>query len=261
MPVTRVIYLCSQLWRTWRSAGICGVISKGKRVCAVAWTRFWMRFAGPTMRGRLATRLATWCTPPYKGRAYLARLNPQGYISPSARIYHADLQLGVHIFIGDNVIIYQSTRGGGPVKLGDRVHLHRDTIIEIISGGSLTIGANTAIQPRCQFTAAEAPIRIGCDVQIAPYCAFYPYNHSFAPGELIRRQPLQTKGGIVVEDDVWLGVGVIRVNLDLWYPRPPMKGGHGHGNVTVRRSPNPPDRGARFDQSHRERVTAVGPPI
>jgi putative transposase len=53
----------------------------------------------------------------------------------------------------------------------------------------------------------------------------------------------------------------IRVNLDLWYPRPPMKGGHGHGNVTVRRSPNPPDRGARFDQSHRERVTAVGPPI
>jgi len=52
-----------------------------------------------------------------------------------------------------------------------------------------------------------------------------------------------------------------RVNLDLWYPRSPMKGGHGHGNVTVRRAPDPPDRGARCDQSHRERVAAVGPTL
>jgi hypothetical protein len=56
-------------------------------------------------------------------------------------------------------------------------------------------------------------------------------------------------------------VALLRVNLDLWYPRPPMKGGHSHGHVTVRRSPDPPARGARFDQSHRERVAAVGPPI
>jgi site-specific recombinase XerD len=38
-----------------------------------------------------------------------------------------------------------------------------------------------------------------------------------------------------------------RVHLDLWYPWPPMKGGQHHGNDTVRRSPEPPDRGARFD--------------
>src|SRR6266850_3845133 len=42
----------------------------------------------------------------------------------------------------------------------------------------------------------------------------------------------------------------IRVNLDLWYAVPPTKGGHRYGNVTVRRSPDPPDRGPRFDQSH-----------
>jgi acetyltransferase-like isoleucine patch superfamily enzyme len=209
MPVERLKHLCSQLWETWQSAGVLGLISKGKHACAVVWTRFWMRFAGLTLRGRLATRLATWGTPPYRGRAYLARLNPQGYISPSAIIHHASLQLGAHVFIGDNVIIYQSNIGSGPVQLGDRVHLNRDIVIEIGSGGSLTIGASTAIQPRCQFSAYKAPIRIGCDVQIAPYCAFYPYNHSFAPGQLIRKQPLQTRGGITIEDDVWLGVGVI----------------------------------------------------
>ncbi|SRR6266511_3014257 len=43
----------------------------------------------------------------------------------------------------------------------------------------------------------------------------------------------------------------IRVNLDLWYAEPPTKGGHRHGHITVRRSPDPPYGGLGFDQSHR----------
>ena len=54
-----------------------------------------------------------------------------------------------------------------------------------------------------------APIRIGAFAEIAPNCAFYPYDHGYKANELIRCQPLQTKGGIVIEDDVWLGFGVI----------------------------------------------------
>jgi acetyltransferase-like isoleucine patch superfamily enzyme len=173
------------------------------------WARFWMRYAGLSRFGRVATRLAACFAPPYKGRRYLARLNPHGYIAPKAIIHNVDLLLGANVFIDDHVIIYQGHKNAGPVEFGDRVHLHRDIIIEIGSGGSLTIGADTHIQPRCQFSASKAPIRIGRDVQIAPNCAFYPYDHSFAPGKLIRKQPLQTKGGIVIEDDVWLGVGVI----------------------------------------------------
>ena len=73
----------------------------------------------------------------------------------------------------------------------------------------MKIGDRTTVQPRCQFSAYRAPIQIGCDVQIAPNCAFYPYDHAFARGELIRKQPLQTKGGISIGDDVWLGFGVI----------------------------------------------------
>jgi hypothetical protein len=44
----------------------------------------------------------------------------------------------------------------------------------------------------------------------------------------------------------------MRVNLDLWYPGPPTRGGHPYGSFTLRRSTDAPDRGARFDQSHRE---------
>ena len=46
----------------------------------------------------------------------------------------------------------------------------------------------------------------------------------------------------------------IRVHSDLWYSVPPTKGGHRYGNVTLLRSTDAPDRGARFDQSHGERV-------
>jgi len=172
------------------------------------WARFWMRFAGRGPAGRLATRLAVCGTPAYKGRRRFARYNRAGYIAPSSTIAHRDLRLASNVFIGDRVVIYQD-RNGGAVELGDRVHLYDDTIMEIGPGGSIKVGADTHIQPKCQFTSYEAGIEIGIGVQIAPRCAFYSYDHGFAGRREIRSQALETKGPIVIEDDAWLGVGVI----------------------------------------------------
>jgi acetyltransferase-like isoleucine patch superfamily enzyme len=172
------------------------------------WPRFWMRFAGLSPLGRAATWLATWFARPHKARVYLARMNPRGYIAPSATIYHSDLRLGSNIFIGDRVIIFQR-EDGGPVEFGDRVYVYRDTIIETGYGGSLTLGTHASIHPRCQLNAYVGSIQIGSGVMIAPNCALYSYAHSVAPGCPIREQPLQTKGGIVIGDDAWLGVGAI----------------------------------------------------
>jgi acetyltransferase-like isoleucine patch superfamily enzyme len=135
-------------------------------------------------------------------------MNRKGYIDPTATIYHSDLQLGNHVFIGDRVIIFQR-ENGGPVELGDRVCIYRDTIIETGYGGSLTLGEQASIHPRCQLNAYKAPIQIGRGVMIAPNCAFYAYDHGVAPGMPIREQPLQSRGPIVVGDEAWLGVGVI----------------------------------------------------
>jgi acetyltransferase-like isoleucine patch superfamily enzyme len=44
---------------------------------------------------------------------------------------------------------------------------------------------------------------------IAPNCAFYPHDHGMAPGQPIRDQPLQTKGPIIIGDNVWVGAGVV----------------------------------------------------
>ncbi len=172
------------------------------------WTRFWMRSAGITPFGKISTWLATWFSPPYFGRHDLRWMNPKGFISPSATIHHANLTLGRNIFIDERVLIYQSEQGG-PVTIGNVVSIHRDSIIQTGLGGSLTIGPDTHIQDRCQFPAYVSPIVIGSKVQIAPNCSFYPYDHTFNAAELIINQPLKTKGGIVVGDDVWLGTGVI----------------------------------------------------
>lgn len=174
----------------------------------VRWIHFWMGRAGLSFSGRIATRLAALFAAPYYGRIHLSRLHPTGYIDPGATIHHSGLRLGRNVLIGDRVVIYRD-KNGGPVELGDGVHLYGDTYIQTGSGGSVQIGPGTHVQPRCQFSAYLAPIQIGANVEIAPNCAFYPYDHGIAPEKPIRDQPLQTKGPIIVGDDAWLGVGTI----------------------------------------------------
>jgi acetyltransferase-like isoleucine patch superfamily enzyme len=175
-----------------------------------AWAQFWMRYSGLSRTGRLSTRLAGWLYPPYKGQYALAKMCTSGYVSPSACIYARNLTLGNHVFLGDGVTIFDRTGSpGASAVIGDEVYINKGTIIELGKGGSLSIGDRTTIQPHCQFSAYTGTIQVGADVQIAPNCAFYPYGHGMAPDKLMNAQPLVSKGGIVVEDDVWLGYGVI----------------------------------------------------
>ena len=172
------------------------------------WIRFWMKHAGLDRLGRFATRMATMFAPPYYGRCYLARLNPKGYFAPSAIVHHDSVHFGYNVFIGDRVVIFQD-KDGGPVEFGERVHIYGETFIQTGFGGSLKIGDNSHIHPRCQINAYCSKINIGRGVQIAPNCAFYPYNHGIEPGKLILEQPLYSKGDIIVGNDAWLGFGVI----------------------------------------------------
>ena len=167
-----------------------------------------MYFAGLNRFGRFATHLASWFAPPYYGRCCLAQLNHKGYIAPSATLFHNNLSLGRNVFIGDRVVIFRD-RDGGPVELGGRVHLYVESFIQTGAGGSLKIGENSHIHPRCQISAYKSSIYIGKGVQVAPNCAMYPYDHGMNPDELIEKQPLKTKGGIIIDDDAWLGYGVI----------------------------------------------------
>jgi acetyltransferase-like isoleucine patch superfamily enzyme len=136
----------------------------------------------------------------------LARFYSHGYIAPNVEICHCQLKLCKYIFIGDRVVIYQG-QDGGAVNIGSKVTVHRDCIFETGFGGSISIGEQTSIQNRGQFSAYIGDIYIGEHVQIAPNCSFYPYNHGVKKRELMSKQPLKSMGPIRVGDDVWIGVG------------------------------------------------------
>jgi len=172
------------------------------------WSHFWMQRGGLSRGGRLAMYLAALGAEPFYQRGRLANMSPKGFIEYSATIFHDDVRLGKHVMIGDRVLIYKDA-GGGSVVLHDDVHLYRDCGIQTGSGGSVEIGANTRIQPRCQFSGYKEMIKIGRDVMIAPNCSFYPYDHGMASGQPMSTQPLISKGPIIIEDGAWISTGVI----------------------------------------------------
>jgi acetyltransferase-like isoleucine patch superfamily enzyme len=179
-----------------------------KKTFIKKWEAFWMRRSGWAGAGRLATWLATRFSTTYFGRHHLAWIHSRGYVSYKATIRHADLRLGENIFVDDYVILYQYHRGGA-INIGAGSSLHRGCILQTGEGASILIGESTHVQPQCIFSAFVSPIRIGNYCQIAPNCSFYSYNHGTEKGIHIQKQPLVSKGGIRIGDDVWLGTGVI----------------------------------------------------
>jgi acetyltransferase-like isoleucine patch superfamily enzyme len=71
---------------------------------------------------------------------------------------------------------------------------------DVSIGDWTTVGYHT-------FIFASMSVTVGSDCLIAPFCYLVDSNHGLKRSSLIREQPLSASP-IVIEDDVWLGVGV-----------------------------------------------------
>lgn len=118
-------------------------------------------------------------------------------IHPSARISKlADIEdsvRGTQIVVGANSII--------------------DSFVKIKpagGSGNLIIGEYVVINSGCVLYTGQG-ICIGNHVAIAANCTFAPVNHAYAQrNKLIREQGfLPSKGGITIEDDVWIGANCV----------------------------------------------------
>lgn len=158
--------------------------------------------------GRICAWLAGLPLGPYKDKRPLASISSKPYVSPGAQIKCPGLHLSPGCFIDDNVTIFAHSSGGS-VTLGRGVHLYRGTIVEVGAGGNVTIGDDTHIQAGCHLKGFLRDLRIGANVQLAPHCGLSPYEHSISDvTRPIMAQGIESKGDIVIEDDVWLGLGV-----------------------------------------------------
>jgi acetyltransferase-like isoleucine patch superfamily enzyme len=76
--------------------------------------------------------------------------------------------------------------------------------------GDVIVGEHSFINSGCVIYTGNG-LRIGDSVAVAANCVFAPVNHEFSDAARhIRDQGFKpSKGGIVVEDDVWIGAGCV----------------------------------------------------
>lgn len=92
-------------------------------------------------------------------------------------------------------------------------HASLDSFVKVKpAGGSgdLIIGERTVINSGCVLYTGNG-IQIGNDVAIAANCTFAPVNHAYQDkSRRINQQGfLPSRGGIIIEDDVWIGANVV----------------------------------------------------
>ena len=121
----------------------------------------------------------------------MLNIAPSARISPLADI--EDSTRGTMIEVGDEAVIDSFVKikpagGKGGVHIGARTVINSGTVI--YTGNGVTIGRDCAIAANCTFAAT---------------------NHEFrAADRPIREQGfMPSRGGIIVEDDVWIGANVV----------------------------------------------------
>lgn len=121
----------------------------------------------------------------------MIEIHPSAYVSPLADI--EDSSKGSRIVIGagsyvDAFVKFKAAGGTGDIVIGEQTFINSGCVFYI--GNGITIGNN---------------------VSIAANCVLAPSNHEFADGKTLhQRQGFRpSKGGIRVEDDVWIGAGTV----------------------------------------------------
>jgi virginiamycin A acetyltransferase len=114
-----------------------------------------------------------------------ARVSRLADIEDSVRGTQIVIRAGVVI---DSFVKIKPAGGDGDVIIGENSYINSGTVIYTGNG-----------------------VRIGTNVLIAANCTLAPVNHAYASRDrLIRDQRFgPSRGGIVIEDDVWIGAGCV----------------------------------------------------
>lgn len=100
---------------------------------------------------------------------------------------------------------------GSRIQIGENSVVDSFVKIKPAGGlGDLIIGDHVVINSGCVLYTGNG-IRIGNNVAVAANCTFAPVNHSYGfRDKLICEQGfLPSKGGILIEDDVWIGANCV----------------------------------------------------
>jgi len=120
------------------------------------------------------------------------------------KLWNKQLQVGRNVEIDPRAFIAR----GGRVILGDESVIRAGAML-LPSSGFISIGNKTSIN---QYTVinGHGGVTIGNSVMVAAFVAMFAGNHNFDdPALPILEQGMNTKGGIKIEDDVWIGTHAV----------------------------------------------------
>jgi acetyltransferase-like isoleucine patch superfamily enzyme len=117
-----------------------------------------------------------------------------------------------NIIMGNDIIIEDFcslSAGKNRIEISDNVMISRSSIIDNKGGGHIKIGANSRISFNCSLISASN-IEIGKNVLIGGYTYLIGQgHHKFDRTDIpILAQEHESKGGIIIEDDVLIGADV-----------------------------------------------------
>ena len=111
--------------------------------------------------------------------------------------------------IAKNVSIDISVKGTNTI-IGEFSIIDDFVKIKHVGGqGDIIIGNYVYVNSGCVLYSGNG-IKIGNNVLIGPNCSIVPSNHNYSLNDvLIREQGFKdSKGGVLIEDNVWIGAGV-----------------------------------------------------
>ncbi len=169
----------------------------------------------PALTGRILFQVASYRGGDWlRGRWRRLGVKVEGvfFVGKQVVLRHPQLiAVGRSVIIEDYVTINALSQEG--VVLGDNVTIAKFTTIQCTGvirslGVGLRIGNNSAIGAY-SFIGAQGGVSIGNNVIMGPRVSIHAENHRYEDPRIPIRLQGETRQGIIIEDDCWIGAGAI----------------------------------------------------
>ncbi|MCB0185429.1 MAG: acyltransferase [Caldilineaceae bacterium] len=169
----------------------------------------------PNLTGRILRQVAQHrMLALFRGLPRKAQFDSTGvaFVGRAVVLRHPQLlRAGRSLILEDNVFIDALSVKG--VALGDNVTIARHTTIQCTGvirtlGVGLHVGSNSAIGAY-SYIGAQGGVTIGQNVIMGPRVSIHSENHKYAAPTLPIRLQGESRKGIAIGDDCWIGAGAI----------------------------------------------------
>lgn len=166
-------------------------------IWGVVWERFWQMLRGIYFKLRFSKSKGLL----FIGKSVIIR-NPQL------------IQAGKNLTLKDYVFVQALSQEG--IQFGDNVMVGRYTTIECTGvirelGVGLKVGNNSNFGDY-NFIGVRGAVTIGNDVLFGPRVSIHSENHNSGQTDVPIRRQGETRAGVIIEDDCWIGSGAIIVD-------------------------------------------------